>query len=262
MDLAFLSCPARSNLDLVWSLQQATTLTRKSSDESNGLRKYRVSACDPTGSFGSFFALQHLHRRRPSSVRCGAGKTSECTSFQNLTSVIRNRNDMIMPAASPSRASSSDGDAQEIRQHAYDLLNRMGGPAEDVEDKEWPQSPGENKQPFRYSSYQQQPQVEASRAKFSSPSISNARTSASSSSSSFTEVFVHCVSDACKMATSDVLKTGYDSFKSAVLPEAEDRYFAARSQRTYAPVSGTFQAVDIPQGYRGRYSDNPGADRR
>ena len=178
-----------------------------------------------------------------------------------------------MANASPSGSSSdSDEDALEIRQRAYDLLNRMGGPNTEEDVKTWPRSPAENKEAYqyRYSSYQQQEQLagQPSRDRVSSPIISRAPSRSSTSTSSFTEVFVNCVSDACKVASSEilghqasVLRTGYDNLKSVVLSEAEDRLFASRS-KTYTPVTGSFQTVDIPVGYRGRYSDNPTEERR
>lgn len=190
----------------------------------------------------------------------------ECTfpffCCYKITVVLHSSDNTAIMSAS----SNSDEDAQEIRQRAFDLLNRMGGPSEKDDVNEWPQSPEAARQ--SYSSYQQQASGEPSRSSSSIPasirvqSDSSSRSSASSASS-FTEVFVSCVSDACRMASSEilsqqgsVLRTGYDSLKSVVIPEAEDRWFASRS-KTYAPVSGTYQTVDIPQGYRGRYSDNP-----
>jgi hypothetical protein len=160
-----------------------------------------------------------------------------------------------------SQSSEGEEDAQEIRQRAFDLLNRMGGPGDQDDANEWPQSPQRTRQSLAstYSSYQQQATGEPSRSGIpaSVHTDASSRSSASSASSSFTEVFVSCVSDACKMASSEVLRTGYDNLKSVVIPEAEDRWFASRN-KTYAPVSGTYQTVDIPtQGYRGRYSDNP-----
>lgn len=165
--------------------------------------------------------------------------------------------------------SDSDEDALEIRQRAYDLLNRMGGPNNEEDVKTWPRSPADNKEAYqyRYSSYQQQEQVagQSSRDRVSSPIIS--RAPSRSSTSSFTEVFVNCVSDACKVASSEilahqgsVLRTGYNNLKSVVISEAEDRLFASRS-KTYTPVTGSFQTVEFPVGYRGRYSDNPTEDR-
>ncbi len=177
---------------------------------------------------------------------------------------------MIMTNVSASSASSNsdDDDALEIRQRAYDLLNRMGGPNPDEDVKSWPRSPAENKEAYRYSSYQQQSAGQSSRDNHSSSAINSPPANSRSSASSFAEVFVHCVSDACKVASSEilahqgsVLRTGYHSLKSVVIPEAEERLFASRSQ-TYAPVTGSFQAVDIPGGYRGRYSDNPTEERR
>lgn len=179
-----------------------------------------------------------------------------------------------MANASTSSASSSDSeeDALEIRQRAYDLLNRMGGPNSEEDVKTWPRSPAENKEAYqhRYSSYQQQQPLEqqtagqSSRDGVSSPIIS--RAPSRRSTSSFTEVFINCVSDACKVASSEILshhgsalRTGYDSLKSVVISEAEDRLFASRS-KTYTPVTGSFQTIDIPVGYRGRYSDNPTQD--
>ena len=171
-----------------------------------------------------------------------------------------------------STGSSSSEDAQEIRQRAFDLLNRMGGPTAHDDVNEWPQSPQlAAKQPYTYSSYQQHQQQQFSTcnpstrsgaipASIQLPADSSSRSSASSSSSSFTEIFVNCVTDACKMASSEVLRTGYHNLKSVVIPEVEDRLFASRSNTTttYAPVSGTFHTVEIPtQGYRGRYSDHP-----
>lgn len=169
-----------------------------------------------------------------------------------------------------SSGSHSDEDALEIRQRAYDLLNRMGGPNDEDDVKEWPRSPAESKEAYRYSSYQQQQQQQPAGQSSQDHRSSTIESRASShrSASSFAEVFVHCVSDACKVASSEiltqqasVLRTGYDTLKSVVIPEAEDRLFASRSKE-YTPVSGSFQTVDIPLGYRGRYSDNPSEQRR
>lgn len=167
---------------------------------------------------------------------------------------VRIRPGMIMSTVSTSRGDKSDDDGLEIRQRAYDLLNRVGGPEAGGNEKQWPESPSASNHSYQYSSYQQQAAGEASRDSFSAPLRPTPRSSASSS---FTEVFVHCVSDACKMASSDVLRSGYDSLRSVVIPDAEERFFAARSRNSYAPVSGTYQTVDIPQGYRGRYTDDP-----
>lgn len=156
----------------------------------------------------------------------------------------------------------SESTSDDVRQRAYDLLNRMGGPDTEEEVKEWPQSPAEAKKSMHYSSYQQGDNPDRPHSDFS-------LNGGSSSSFSLAESFVNCVSGACRMASSEVisqqasiLRNGYNNLRTVVIPEAEDRWFASRS-KTYEPISGTFQTVNVSQGFRGRYSDHPSAsDRR
>jgi hypothetical protein len=165
----------------------------------------------------------------------------------------------------------NEGTSDDVRQRAYDLLNRMGGPDSEEDVKEWPQSPAAAKRQAGYSSYQQGHTADdpISRSRTQQGNFFSPRTfSEGSSSFSLAESFVNCVSGACKLASSEVLsqpaavlRTGYDSLRTVVLPEVEDRFFASRS-KTYAPVSGTYQTVDVSQGCRGRYSDTPQGNQR
>ena len=85
---------------------------------------------------------------------------------------------------------------------------------------------------------------------------------------------VTCVSEACKLGASNMINfqtinSGYQTIKSAVIPEMEDRIFGNTS--SHGQPSGTFQTVDYTttsyggggsrkgNGYvnRGRYSDIP-----
>lgn len=175
---------------------------------------------------------------------------------------------------SQSSVDNDKGTPLEIRQHAYDLLTRMGGPSEKEDKSEWPQSPPEvakmqSYQQQQESSYQHQTSGEGSSGRrFPDSHYGSARIADSSTSGSFVEVFVHCVSDACKVASSEILsqqgailKTGYESFKSAVSsgPGAGGGgRFPSSSVRTYEPVTGSYHSVAMPShGYQGRYSDNP-----
>jgi len=171
-----------------------------------------------------------------------------------------------------SDSTENDGNSDDVRRRAYDLLNRMGGPDSEEDVKEWPLSPAANKRGVQYSSYQQgatEDQFMSSQGHDGPRSTTTSFTleSGSSSISSIAESLVNCVSGACKLASSEVLsqpasilRTGYHSLRTVVIPEAEERWFSSRSQTTtpYAPVvSGTYQTVDVSQTYRGRYSDSP-----
>eukprot|EP00934_Nitzschia_sp_Nitz4_P009334 Nitzschia sp. Nitz4//scaffold168_size48592//26689//27168//NITZ4_007051-RA/size48592-processed-gene-0.37-mRNA-1//-1//CDS//3329538324//9324//frame0 len=144
----------------------------------------------------------------------------------------------------------------QVRQKAYDLLNRLGGPTESDDKQEWPQSPPQVATPqayqHNYSSYQQQTAGETSGIRPARLSTDSS-VSSHSSGSTFVDTFVVCVSDACRVASSEIfsqqgtmLRSGYQSLKSAVSSAAmpED-------------VSGSYQTVRMPQrGYGERYRDN------
>lgn len=181
----------------------------------------------------------------------------------------------------PTLNDSEESSCDDVRQRAYDLLNRMGGPDSEEDVKEWPQRPAATpKRPAQQysSSYQRGAAVGGSGSGSGSDheplSGSHGRTTSnllgSSSSISLTESFVNCVSGACKMASSEafsqqasILRTGYHNLRTVVMPESEDtRWYASRQSKTYTPISGTFQTVNVAETYRGRYSDTPQGNER
>ena len=178
----------------------------------------------------------------------------------------------MLAASSPDGApdDNEESSSDDVRQRAYDLLNRMGGPDSEEDVKEWPQRPTATKQrPVQQfsSSYQRGSAAPGSDHEPLSGSHDRSTQNflGSSSSISLTESFVNCVSGACKVASSEVfsqqasiLRTGFHNLRTVVLPESEDsRWYASRQSRTYTPISGTFQTVSVAQTYRGRYSDMP-----
>lgn len=184
---------------------------------------------------------------------------------------------MVTTPSTDDQERTEEVEAHEIRQRAYDLINRMGGPTEQNADDEWPEGPEAGSSPtLGYSSYQQGQGAGEVNSPIafsgSGNSLAGNRDSlgglnsppglrrSSSASSSVVEVFVQCVSDACKTASSEILnqqgailRSGYESIKSVVAPEVEERWFAAN--RSYDNVSGNYQTVNVGPGYRGRYSD-------
>jgi hypothetical protein len=81
----------------------------------------------------------------------------------------------------------------------------------------------------------------------------------SSSSWSFVEGFAQCVSEACKLGASEIvsqqkniLQSGYRTIKRVVVPEVEERILGSTS--SHGPT-GSYQTVNVPKAYQGRYSD-------
>lgn len=184
---------------------------------------------------------------------------------------------MIIAPSLDDEDRAEEEEAQEIRQRAYDLLNRMGKPEEE-DAQEWPENPQVASRPTTtYSSYQQgqatgegtspmahnggrRNSLSGNRDSLGSLNSPSGLHPSSSASSSVVDIFVRCVSDACKTASSEILNhqgailwSGYESIRSVVAPEVEERWFAAN--RSYDSVSGNYQNVDVGAGYQGRYSD-------
>ena len=188
---------------------------------------------------------------------------------------------------SSSSEEGTDDAALQVRLRAFNLLNDLGGPDRDDAEAEqnWPQrpsltSPIHHKKPNATvpSSYHDAAQSSYQQSSAVQPSFQNSSSSLSAqhyndeggyhyqedrlrSSSGFVDGFVHCVSEACKMGASEIvsqqatyLKAGYQTLRSVVVPEVEERVMRAAS--SHGPT-GSYQTVQIPSNaYQGRYSDS------
>ena len=189
--------------------------------------------------------------------------------------------------SSSSSEEEEDDAALQVRLKAFELLNQLGGPEGDDSEagQNWPQrpsltSPIHHKKPNATvpSSYHDAAQSSYQQSSAVQPSFQNSSSSLSAqhyndeggyhyqedrlrSSSGFVDGFVHCVSEACKMGASEIvsqqatyLKAGYQTLRSVVVPEVEERVMRATS--SHGPT-GSYQTVQIPSNaYRGRYSDS------
>jgi hypothetical protein len=165
----------------------------------------------------------------------------------------------------------NDEDLIKIRQKAFELINKAGGPSdEDRKSRQWPQSPdklqyshqsaGERSSasaPNYQSPYQQSSSSQAQR-QFQQSSYYNgpAQSAHVADKLSVTELFVNCVSDVCKVSSSEIVKTGVSILSSG--------YQSIANYRD-TPISGSYDPIDTSQhGYgngngsnrmRGRYRD-------
>ena len=139
--------------------------------------------------------------------------------------------------AADTASSTSSGDALEVRQRAFDLLNRMG-PATDDDESNWPRSP-------RISSYQN-PDYQYQDA---SPAyeVDDDDDDDDHLGAWGVQGLVQCVSDACKLGASEILSqnaafahSGYQTLKSVIVAEAQDRV-----PSTVDRPRGSFESVSI-----------------
>jgi hypothetical protein len=149
---------------------------------------------------------------------------------------------MPTPPTSPG-SSTSSGDALEVRQRAFDLLNRMG-PAADDDENTWPRSPSKAGPRILLSSYQNADHSAATAAREAAFHVEEDE---ASWGGAVVQGFVQCVSDACKLGASEIVsqnasfaRSGYQTLKSVIVAEAQDRM-----PSTLDRPSGSFESVPI-----------------
>lgn len=186
---------------------------------------------------------------------------------------------------SNSSSSSEEEAALDIREKAFELLNKAGGPESTEDRSNWPQRPS-------LTSPTRPPRMPPNNHRSSHPTTTNAPSYGSYQNSSTTtttttarsqeegyyyqnddfsfprsdsflgmvgDKFVVCVTEACKLGASEIIsqhtsfvKSGYQKVRGIVIPEVEEQIM--RRTATHGPA-GTYQTVDLPQSYQGRYSD-------
>lgn len=175
-------------------------------------------------------------------------------------------------AAAQHEQEEDDEEVIKIRQKAFDLINKAGGPSEeDRKSKHWPQSPKKLHYPVpqRIQQQQQQAAGEHSAAhSYQSPYQqsaagqgqqfpNNASHSAHEAEKlSVAGLFINCVSDLCKQSSKEILQHGASILSSG---------YQSVSNYRDTPLQGSYDPIDTSQhGYgngnsntmmRGRYRD-------
>ncbi|KAG7338651.1 hypothetical protein IV203_020727 [Nitzschia inconspicua] len=164
-----------------------------------------------------------------------------------------------------------DEEVIKIRQKAFDLINKAGGPSkEDRNSKHWPQSPEKLHYPVpQHIQQQQQSAGEQSAAhSYQSPyqqsaagqrqrQFPNGQSGAHEAERlSIAGLFINCVSDLCKQSSKEILQHGASILSSG---------YQSVSQYKDPPLHGSYDPIDTSQhGYgngnndtmmRGRYRD-------
>jgi hypothetical protein len=148
-----------------------------------------------------------------------------------------------------------------IRQRAFELINKAGGPSEeDKNSQQWPQSP----QKYHYYQQQQQQQQSAGESSsYRSPYQQQQQHTSSSTAAyqqqqypaahtadklSVTQLFVNCVTDVCKVSSSEIVSQGMSLLSSG---------YQSISNYRDAPLSGSYDPIDTSQhGYGNRNNHN------
>jgi hypothetical protein len=157
---------------------------------------------------------------------------------------------MTVPT-SPSSSTSSGDDPLEVRQRAFDLLNRMGPEADDDENT-WPLSPA--KGPRLISSYQHGADHRiGDAAREAAYHVEEDEDSWGGAAA--VQGFVQCLSDACKMGAAEIVsqnasfaRSGYQTLKSVIVSEAQDRMSSSSSVER---PRGSFESVPVATYHRG-----------
>jgi hypothetical protein len=174
-------------------------------------------------------------------------------------------------------AEEEDEEVIKIRQKAFDLINKAGGPS-DEDRKQWPQSPKKLHYPVpqiqQRQQQQQQQQQAASQStgersfagpyaeQYSSPYQQSAAGSQhppaqEAEKLSITSLFINCVSDLCKQSGKEIVQSGASILSSGYQSVAHYKDM---------PLQGSYDPIDTSQhGYgngnnnsntmRGRYRD-------
>ncbi|KAG7371870.1 hypothetical protein IV203_018012 [Nitzschia inconspicua] len=170
-----------------------------------------------------------------------------------------------------------DEEVIKIRQKAFDLINKAGGPSkEDRNSKHWPQSPKKLHYPIPHHIQQQQQLQQQSAGEqsaahsYQSPyqqsaagqrqrQFPNGQSPAGAHEAeklSVAGLFINCVSDLCKQSSKEILQQGASILSSG---------YQSVSQYKDPPLHGSYDPIDTSQhGYgngnndtmmRGRYRD-------
>jgi len=151
-----------------------------------------------------------------------------------------------------------DEDVLKIRLKAFDLINKAGGPSGE-DRKKWPQSPqklhyhhqqqtaGEHSSASYQSPYQQSSAGGTSSGNY--PSYHSPSAAHTAEKLSVTELFVNCVSDVCKVSSSELMQQGAALISSG--------YQSIASYRD-KPLNGSYDPIDTSQhGYGNGNGNNP-----
>lgn len=155
-------------------------------------------------------------------------------------------------------------DEIKIRQKAFDLINKAGGPSGEEDKKQWPQSPKK----YHYAHQQSAGESSSYQSPYQQSSSSSAEAARQQSSHhaqaahtadklSVTELFVNCITDVCKVSSSEIVNQGMSILSSG---------YQSLSSYKDQPLNGSYDPIDTSQhGYgnnnsasskmRGRYRD-------
>lgn len=180
----------------------------------------------------------------------------------------------ITPNTTPQASLEEEEDDElKIRQKAFELINKAGGPSEkDRNSKRWPQNPKKLHYTVPQSQQQQQDAAQSSgEMSFAGPYASpyqqslagqqqrhpNSPAAHEAEKLSVTSLFINCVSDLCKQSGKEIMQSGASILSSG---------YQSVSHYRDTPLQGSYDPIDTSQhGYgngnnggsmmRGRYRD-------
>ena len=218
-----------------------------------------ATASSPPRAAGSYYDSDDDSDNDDNSVSSGSSSESDSDDEQQ--------------GVAPTADEEEDEEVIKIRQKAFDLINKAGGPSKE-ERKQWPQNP--KKLHYPVPQIQQQQQQAASQAsgersfagpyadQYTSPYQQSAagsqRTAAATAHEaeklSVTSLFINCVSDLCKQSGKEIIQSGASILSSG---------YQSVSHYRDTPLQGSYDPIDTSQhGYgngnnggnmRGRYRD-------
>lgn len=165
--------------------------------------------------------------------------------------------------ATSSAEEEDDEEVIKIRQKAFDLINKAGGPS-DEERKQWPQNPKKLHYPVPQIQQQAASQSSGERSfagPFASPyqqsdvGSQHHRPAQEAEKMSVASLFVNCISDLCKQSGKEIIQSGASILSSG---------YQSVSHYRDTPLQGSYEPIDTSQhGYgngnknnmQGRYHD-------